>query len=919
MSGMLTGRYSDDASRRPYLHEVPINETEERTFDHHATLTSPSDMTVQITRLIRSKTTPYKILVWLQLAHTKYHFNSNSSNIVAALPFALPEALPHRIPDMTNTFTQYKHYGSPRCTISSLDLHLPFSPLCTSRSELLKALAGGGRIGIDAPFLPRGCDMRWFSTAEVCEVLSRFEKVIVVGDSMMRHVVGAINVLLREDLGYGAVTDWNFSEKEKEECFCNHQFDVKACSLQGIYKTTDVEKHDPESLRCGVGKVDLVIEVMLRFPLVPTELARFRELLSPTPPDSGRPYAFVFGHGLWNNLDLQATLSWLQGVSENAIQAAPYLSSPMSPQTSSRFHRLFLTPNAAGPAKPDEWIFSQGDKALQGFEDSVREEVRERYGGELETLVPFLEATYRLPFNSAVLNRFVSNEAKARWREKSRRLVRLQIYLVPFLICAWIFDLGINQVVLDRFYPTPREWSLWSVWAYHDAKALEKDPTKFFENFYIDWGKLGDIYVYLLSRLEDVKIDGAGLKEPAEGKTFISDIGRTGYDVSTKSEPWRRRYHDTLMGAAKAAERLDGWVRDRTRDICFPSDAVIGPSNPRPKPVPHGKPSAPKEEDCEPAFASPEVYYIKILTTTGFTNGQRLDAALAYADWLDFKGMTSTAADLYSWSMSIAASGLPSSPKPTSSIIDFSTGILQPGADSCVTANLLRASSALAVHKARTGDLKSALPIFLSVLRARRSLSADPNALTPPPKRDYHDVWLNWKSLVVPYPFPPAPPTGDEPPLRSLPEVCEEAGIMAYIGEILFASNSEMGLGWTRDAVEKAEQVLWLMRDNKFALGEEGERCQECVEVGIENWMSMVRAVTKEAERKRVEQEERRKVGRGWGDWIGWSGDKEQKVEEEAKKWRNEQREVELVAQRVKPLLFERVSTVNLGGLRENT
>lgn len=57
--------------------------------------------------------------------------------------------------------------------------------------------------------------MRWFSTEEICEILSRFEKVIIIGDSMMRHVVGSINVLVRKDLGYGAVTDWNFSPEER--------------------------------------------------------------------------------------------------------------------------------------------------------------------------------------------------------------------------------------------------------------------------------------------------------------------------------------------------------------------------------------------------------------------------------------------------------------------------------------------------------------------------------------------------------------------------------------------------------------------------------------------------------------------------------------------------------------------------------
>ena len=129
---------------------------------------------------------------------------------------------------------------------------------------------------------------------------------------------------------------------------------------------------------------------MLRYPLDSTELSRFRKLLSSTPPQNGKPYAFVFGHGLWNDLDLQATLLWLQGISDNALQAAPYLVLPIPgqslPSTSKLFHRLLITPNAAGPAKPDEWIVSQGDKALQGFEESVREEVNERYGGAVEVL-----------------------------------------------------------------------------------------------------------------------------------------------------------------------------------------------------------------------------------------------------------------------------------------------------------------------------------------------------------------------------------------------------------------------------------------------------------------------------------------------------------------------------------------------------
>lgn len=91
---------------------------------------------------------------------------------------------------------------------------MPCLPLCDSRDDFLRAFSGGGRAGFDRAYIPLGCDMRWFTTEEVCEIFSRFEKVIVIGDSMMRHVVGALNVLLRKDLGYGAVTNWNFNDQE---------------------------------------------------------------------------------------------------------------------------------------------------------------------------------------------------------------------------------------------------------------------------------------------------------------------------------------------------------------------------------------------------------------------------------------------------------------------------------------------------------------------------------------------------------------------------------------------------------------------------------------------------------------------------------------------------------------------------------
>lgn len=80
---------------------------------------------------------------------------------------------------------------------------------------MLAAMSGGGRVGFDSPYMPLGCDMRWFTSEEVCEILGRFDRVLIIGDSMLRHMIGSINILVRKDIGYGAVTDWNFSAKER--------------------------------------------------------------------------------------------------------------------------------------------------------------------------------------------------------------------------------------------------------------------------------------------------------------------------------------------------------------------------------------------------------------------------------------------------------------------------------------------------------------------------------------------------------------------------------------------------------------------------------------------------------------------------------------------------------------------------------
>jgi len=132
-----------------------------------------------------------------------------------------------------------------------------------------------------------------------------------------------------------------------------------------------VLKNDPESVACESGSIDVLIEEIQRFPVPSDELDRYRTVLGSRKPS--RPYAFVLGHGLWNDLDLQATVNWIDAIMDATKEQLPHLAEP-----DAFFPMLILTPNAAGVGKPFEWRATQGNEALMMFEESVRIEAAKR-------------------------------------------------------------------------------------------------------------------------------------------------------------------------------------------------------------------------------------------------------------------------------------------------------------------------------------------------------------------------------------------------------------------------------------------------------------------------------------------------------------------------------------------------------------
>lgn len=495
--------------------------------------------------------------------------------------------------------------------------------------------------------------------------------------------------------------------------------------------------------------------------------------------------------------------------------------------------------------------------------------------------------------------RLVSTNARDDFKKRVFNGLKLGLSFYAILVLFQVIKLGIYQEDIEHQWPTPSEWSWKSRWCLRSAQALQHPEN--IGKLMTNWPMVAGYLHELLQRLEDPEIEGKGITEQDEGGFLVEGVGRTGLDISTKSEPWRRGYFQALMGAAKAAENLDGWLTDRKQKISAPAEYVVGPSNPRPKPMPAGQKKVPREEDCEVASPPPETFYMKILTTSGFDTRQKLDAALAYADWLDFKGLGRTAGDMYAWAMDIAAGGIEGD---VSKIIDVKTGILKNTGPDLPSENLLRVSTALAVHNARQGNLPTALSLFTSVLKARRSLPMSPEpylpASLPTPHNASNDpissVIKAIKNVFIPAEYPPPLPSGNTPPPRTSTSTCDEAALMTYIGEILYASSSrEHGLAWTRDAVELAEATMLDLRNAEDPAVR--TRCAQCLKVGLENWKSMVSSFVVRA--RREEKEVLEKKGKSWfggGDAVRAKG-------EEVRRWVAEEEILDDRIRRVFPLL----------------
>lgn len=384
-----------------------------------------------------------------------------------------------------------------------------------------------------------------------------------------------------------------------------------------------------------------------------------------------------------------------------------------------------------------------------------------------------------------------------------------------------------------------------------------------------NWALIIQMMKDALDRLEDENGEGKGIKDLGPG----SPPGAK--DISAMSENWRRGYYETLLLYCEASEHVEGWVKDVTRRTVFPPELVRGPSNPNPKPIPPGAKSPPREEDCVPAgFPVPDEPYLKLLATEGLTTKQRMDAALAYANWLENKGSLGPAAIMYEDALNMAVGQMSSS----TPILDPKTLAINDKADCPPSTNLITCLTAIATFKARHEDVAAALPIFISILQARRSL---PSKAAPDYEAEQRAFYNRAKGtlqkiidFVSPPAYPPPPPDGSHPPIRDSKGLCEEAALDLHIGEIMFTmqpSTREQGWAWTREGVDLAEEQLHKVVEERKANSEDARKtCRECLATGLSNWATMVGQLKREEEAAKAKAGGASKSTAGWfGLWSG--------------------------------------------------
>ncbi|KAI9833414.1 MAG: hypothetical protein M1826_007512 [Phylliscum demangeonii] len=276
--------------------------------------------------------------------------------------------------------------GHQDCGITSEHLYLPppvratgpaqhdpkVYPFCQNRAALLEGMSGGGRHGFDAPFHPKGCHYRWYTTAEICMILERFDAVVFLGDDLVRSIYGAFNILVRENVALGALQQWEMNEAERASCRCEKQFLQPECAKFAVTSSAQVATHDAQGGHPSPYACDRTPHLYLAARAAQASDPQHAQLTQhlARAPTSYKPIPII--HSLSTAVSLSAADA-AASMDQLAQLAAGY-----SDSHARRLPVLWLGPVAAGHLQPAGQTMARGNHAVWHYTVDTTKAARAR-------------------------------------------------------------------------------------------------------------------------------------------------------------------------------------------------------------------------------------------------------------------------------------------------------------------------------------------------------------------------------------------------------------------------------------------------------------------------------------------------------------------------------------------------------------
>lgn len=199
-------------------------------------------------------------------------------------------------------------------------------------------------------------------------ILDRFDGVVFIGDTLVKQIYAAFNILLRRDLTLGSMQTWRMSDHERDTCRCSNQFTNPECHQFYAMSSEEVSENDAKSSYRAPFACNRIPHFYL--PVVgspaPEDLKdKFAALLD-ADPHSWKPVGIIHSLGIDTGFQWpQATDSmdeWLT-IADNSGRNSPF---------------LWLGPNAAGHLKPPAKIMQEGNNALWHYTIEMGKEAMRR-------------------------------------------------------------------------------------------------------------------------------------------------------------------------------------------------------------------------------------------------------------------------------------------------------------------------------------------------------------------------------------------------------------------------------------------------------------------------------------------------------------------------------------------------------------